>query len=517
GMVGERIGELSLLFRWHYFVGASRIIGERWFTGVGPAGFQDAYLLARLAVSPEEVESPHSVFFDLISRLGMGGAAWSGILIASLWVMSRGLSALGAGPIKDEVKAGHAPNHASRHPEKKTKPSRAGMVELHEVVLVVGVPLAAVAASLTVESAMIAGDTLLLRAAAVFGWIAIAFVAARLGERSPGAFAAGLFGAAIALAVHGQIEMTPVIAGSCGLFAAFIALAASGAGPGDESAPPQGGAPVAPLGGRAMGWLALVFAAAWSTMVVVSGVLPSWRWERQLHAAAAEMKPLADVRTALAASSISPNSSAADRSRGAAQLQTAIETLARELGRSTEPTPENMGRAVFELQSRTVDRATQRLEAADRINPGEAGALVRAVRLLMEHALACQATGGTRDAVVYSDRALELAKRLRERFPGRSSMWGREGAIRAARVTIVESKANEMTEAVACFRRSAELDPEGLAASHKLARALAAAGDPSARDAARRTLEIDRNMHLDPLKQLTTDERAEMETLSSGK
>jgi len=61
--------------------------------GVGPDGFQNAYLTARPAISPEEVDSPHSVLFDWWATLGFGGIAWAALLIAILWFGGRGLIA----------------------------------------------------------------------------------------------------------------------------------------------------------------------------------------------------------------------------------------------------------------------------------------------------------------------------------------------------------------------------------------------------------------------------------------
>src|SRR5690606_11618084 len=81
GVAGEKIGELSLLFRWFYLQGSARIIAEHPWLGVGPAGFRDAYLLAKPALSPEEVTSPHSVVFDWMSTLGvLAGGAWAVLL-----------------------------------------------------------------------------------------------------------------------------------------------------------------------------------------------------------------------------------------------------------------------------------------------------------------------------------------------------------------------------------------------------------------------------------------------------
>ncbi|QYK49396.1 MAG: O-antigen ligase family protein [Phycisphaeraceae bacterium] len=88
GMIGTSIGELSLLFRWFYISAATRIFGEQPLLGVGPADFRPAYELAKNPLSPEEVTSPHSVVFDWASMLGVGGIAWTVILLG--WTMALG-------------------------------------------------------------------------------------------------------------------------------------------------------------------------------------------------------------------------------------------------------------------------------------------------------------------------------------------------------------------------------------------------------------------------------------------
>ncbi|MAD78669.1 MAG: hypothetical protein CMJ51_04775 [Planctomycetaceae bacterium] len=89
GLLPEEFGgDRSLLFRWHYLQGAvSMFLAHPWI-GVGPDGFQDAYLAARPLRSPEAVASAHSVFTDWIAALGVTGVAW--ILVAGRIVLRRG-------------------------------------------------------------------------------------------------------------------------------------------------------------------------------------------------------------------------------------------------------------------------------------------------------------------------------------------------------------------------------------------------------------------------------------------
>ena len=83
GVIGERLSELSLLFRSQYMVGSMRMFFEHPILGVGPGAFQDHYALLKPALCPEDVASAHSLPFDLIAVLGLGGIALT-ILFCSI-------------------------------------------------------------------------------------------------------------------------------------------------------------------------------------------------------------------------------------------------------------------------------------------------------------------------------------------------------------------------------------------------------------------------------------------------
>ena len=77
GMLGDDFaGEKSLLFRWHYLQGALGMIESAPLLGVGPDGFQSAYLATKPSSSPENVASAHSMGLDWIASLGLLGMAW---------------------------------------------------------------------------------------------------------------------------------------------------------------------------------------------------------------------------------------------------------------------------------------------------------------------------------------------------------------------------------------------------------------------------------------------------------
>lgn len=81
-------GERSLLFRYHYWQGATQLLVDEpalTITGVGPGHFKDRYESTRNPISPEVVSSTHNVFVDQAVMLGLGGVAWGALLLGWLW------------------------------------------------------------------------------------------------------------------------------------------------------------------------------------------------------------------------------------------------------------------------------------------------------------------------------------------------------------------------------------------------------------------------------------------------
>lgn len=77
GLLGDDFaGERSLLFRWHYLLGALGMFETAPVLGVGPNGFQAAYLVTKPSTSPENVASAHSMGLDWIASLGLLGIGW---------------------------------------------------------------------------------------------------------------------------------------------------------------------------------------------------------------------------------------------------------------------------------------------------------------------------------------------------------------------------------------------------------------------------------------------------------
>jgi hypothetical protein len=87
GIVGTRVGELSLLFRSFYLEAGVRMAleGTNALLGVGPDRVQDAFAAAKPALCPEDVKSLHSVFADWLVALGITTVGWIAVLARAFW------------------------------------------------------------------------------------------------------------------------------------------------------------------------------------------------------------------------------------------------------------------------------------------------------------------------------------------------------------------------------------------------------------------------------------------------
>jgi hypothetical protein len=251
GLLGER----SLLFRWHYLQGAWATLVEHPL-GVGPAGFQEAYLLHKPERSPEVVQSAHSMLPDALIAGGAFAVAWAALLFRGLW---RG----GALPAAiDEGSDG--------------VPSR----PLGPLLLVVGVAVAVSVMATPASSGSFGVDAigrwvgiLAMPLAGLAGWTILRAVPAAIAS-------AALAAAAFTLLLQGQIETTFFNQGAMAWALLLVGLA--------------GGAkvPLGASGARPAVWswsLALV-PAVLATIVVAGPFRSALEAERTLEAAAAPLE-----------------------------------------------------------------------------------------------------------------------------------------------------------------------------------------------------------------------------------
>lgn len=273
GVVGERLGELSLLFRSFYFEAAARvfvdsIVGRAnpagadlatvtGFFGTGPAGFKEAYLVYKPSISPEDVASPHSVFFDWTATLGPLGLAWCTLLV--WWLVSAGRSV-----VSSTITA-----------ERETDDDAAASAtsEFRTLCAI------ATAASLLAarDSAQALNDVeLVSRFGGLMLWCALGLVILRAARISVAGVTLGAVAASAVLATHGQIEQTFSWTGSAGLIVATIAATAGFGLRGRPSGFASGGRNLAGVS-FAVALAGLSVAAGW---VGLRRVLP---WEATLE------------------------------------------------------------------------------------------------------------------------------------------------------------------------------------------------------------------------------------------
>lgn len=495
GLMGERLAELSIFFRWFYMQGAARIIAEHPLAGVGPTGFKDAYLLAKPALSPEEVTSPHSILFDWVSTLGLAGAAWCAAWLG--WIALAGRSLLRPESL----------SIASASPDSPSPSAWPTPLLVRAFVLVILAPTAFSAFVELRSSTPEASIARLVAAALALGvGVSVATLIDRLG-RAP----AGLAAAALALAAHAQIEVTPVWPGSgawmlmvCGLCAGMAAPTRDASGPasGSPSSPApaaDGPGPLSSIGARlgSLVTLALAFTAAF-------GGLRLWSWESRLRDAASLVTPVAEAREAYAEFVQASGGSAGE-----------IAAMLGSIGvKATLDRPDDVMREIASVQFDRAGRAAEILKAAGE-RARHAPTLQAASKLWMQRMADRQSAGEMMAAGDEAEHALGVAEHAVELSPS-TSAWNWLGTLRRE-VSIALGRRESMAAAAAAFEAGARLDPHGMTSALELVRVLESLGDRArAGEWAARVLEINRDMRLDPLRMLEPGERAHLEALAKG-
>lgn len=432
------LGDRSLLFRWHYLQGAAGVIASEGVVGVGPDGFQGAYVAHRPPRSPEEVTSAHNAFADWGATLGLSGAAWIALLLVLLW------------------RAGSLLVPGSASGERPPTPSMAHGALSRGVASTTLISAAAVAVVALVPAVVVEAQSLgtfgvqLARMGGVVGYIIVAaglgHVLQRLG---PTAINQVLAAAAVALGLHGMIEMIFFDPGSAVWVMCVVGLAGarSNQPPADDKRRP------ALVVGLAT--CVVLFAAS----VWLGGVV-SPRLDRQ------------QARMILAARSLHESASGSGRRPDA----------------------------------RARQQAAADLLDAYRIVPWNHRPLEEAVRQLL---LAADVLEGDRRGEVLG-RAIELSERAVREHERLSSI---ALAATAWRLEALATGSQEAWQrAIAHSRRLTELDPHGIASWRRLADICWAAGRRGDAAAAyERALQADRNFGLDPLKQLSDRDRGQIQ------
>lgn len=401
GVIGDRLHELSLWFRWFYMQGATRIIlGPGGWKGVGPGGFQDEYMRLKPPISPENVTSPHSVLLDCLAAFGVFGLAWV------VWIA---MSSLRAGE-----SLGVATSTSPREPE---APSRSLRSDLRLVMAIAVVPTL-LAAFREREIATEWSTAIRLMGLCVFGLAAFGVLAIHrrdsIGTRI--AMAAG----ALTLLAHAQIDMVATTTGSSAWFFGMLALAA---------APfPFTGAPVeesSPAGdGRSFRDRMCLYFAAAAVLAGLGWRAPAlarlWNWESELRGAALLVRPI-PLANVLATNT----RLGSERER----LDEAAGLLSDALGRRIEPTRTQVAAAVDEASATLVDRAIPMLLRACDLMPDHFGTQRATSELLLTRGLALGAAGNTLERDRLLNQSRELVERFVQREQWKSTAWAWLGLL----------------------------------------------------------------------------------------
>ncbi len=482
GIVGERLAELSLLFRWFYISTASRVAAGSPAWGVGPDGFQGAYARLKPDISPESVQSPHSVLFDWAATLGVWGLAWgAAVFVLALWV-------------------GRAAIEGWKREERDTTGAGVGEAEPHvdgarvdiRVVFLVGA--AATLAGAGVEAGLASVELAIVRAGGLCLGVLLALGVVR-GARDERAVVAASGAAGLVALAHGQIELTPVNIGAGALWAVLVGLGASGAWNAARRVGGVGGVLVA-CGAIGVGVLTLVQVAR-----------AAWPWERDLREALARVEVLGESAFAMREMQGGGEASAAAR-----LAREVAADLSRELGRTVAPDGPSLARAHEELYRARVPQALELLERAGTRLPGHFPTARAASQLAAQLS---QASVG--DAGRWASRAQGMIERYVAGQPAKAGAWAWLGTLSAGLAEGPGGDPSRMGVAIEAWSRAAELDPGTIVHALALVRAGERTGDRAlVRRWAERALEIDRTMRLDPTQGLTNEQRERFEGLARG-
>jgi len=86
GLTHDSLPTRTMTFRWYYWTGAARIVGEDPVLGTGPGNFANAYLRHRRIEAEEEIKAPHNVVAHALSQYGLPGGLCFVAIVA--WVLA---------------------------------------------------------------------------------------------------------------------------------------------------------------------------------------------------------------------------------------------------------------------------------------------------------------------------------------------------------------------------------------------------------------------------------------------
>ncbi len=463
GLIGERIAELSLLFRWFYLQGATAIFLDHPLIGVGPAGFKDAYMLAKPPLSPEEVQSPHSIFFEYLATLGLFAVAWIALLAAAC----RSIAHTALTPA-------HSP---ASHKDSRQSQDKTRLITLSAFVLL-GL---SIATSALIESQLITIPMAIARIIALLLALPITAAIARIAARDLRALPIASAVAALVLLAHAQIEVTATWASSAPLSAILLGLACSPAAPAPRHLRLRSAT------------IASLFVPA-CTFTLTCSIKFFTTWEATLHRAAQPIGRLDRLESAIHAPP--PNGPAAveqiaawagtPRAKTSLELAHQLDIIRRDNLRSAASLFTNAGGRLDHIPTRQT-----------------------AARLNLQYALLATSPSHAAEALRHARDAADLN-------PHSPAAWATLANVHEALTDRPDlAPYSGLAPAIAAMELAATLDPHGITYPLRLVSLHQRASNPDrAAHYARVALENHEKLRLDPLRQLTPTEYARLSAIA---
>lgn len=474
GLAGERVGELSIWFRAMYVQAAGRILGTHPWVGVGPAGFKDAYLLAKNPLNPEEVSSPHSVLADFGAGLGVAG------LVAGVLVVFFALMAMAR--VNDAASMDSVQENAKQLDDEEGMDRRLIAAALVTPVLI----------GAYLERDIATVENLVVR---VVGLAAAVLIAVQLASVSGRRIMLGASAAALAMVAHAQIEMTPVLSGSSGWFWLVVGLGAA------TTATSAG---VCKLGKTwsVVGALGCVLVGGGVAATALPGVV---RWNNALRDAAMEVRPLAEVKALMQQGARDPIA-----------MQDALQMLSQATGKPVTADPKSIKPAVDAMLENATDRASRALMRARNEGNRHYGTARAYSQLLMFRAELAIERGDKGGAKALSEQAIDVV--MEPTATSNAARYGWIGTLWVERAKRGLDGKEALMKADQAFDASGKLDPWSLNPVLRQIEVVKNMGDDAkAATLAKQALWLHEWTRLDPLKGLADRQRSELERLAGVK
>jgi hypothetical protein len=437
GLIGDRLGELSIRFRAFYFEGAWNALSEaQAIFGIGPGSFQDAYTSAKPAISPENVSSAHNFMVDHLVAFGLLGLEWCGVVL---------LFAVNCGRVLGTSRT--------------SEPVREQSLARGEMRFLVAIGAIATLVGALVEREVATPTSTGVRLGGLFAFAIIAIGVTSIANVKPKIVSIAIAAGALAALVHAQIDMVGTSPGSAAWFFALLGLGAGGVllgEPAENGSDEANAADGSLRKSRTVLQRRVIAAVPIVSVLLVIGLLSPglmrlWKWERAITAAALEVRPLAMARV------LATNASLGTETQ---RLREAAEVLSAALGQRVEPNPRSVEAAMSLARKALGSRAIDLMTAARESQPRHFGTNRATSELLLSQGVFSKGNGDTEVGRALMTRSREVMESYVSRVTNKAGAWAWLGLVCR---TISEEWSDTATSdrAIGAYERAAASDPYG--------------------------------------------------------